>query len=79
MPRGKISERATAIVQQGDAAVRPSKIPSLLRFPLLVVLSLTLSTMLYSFTADYTAADLARVSRSLDRWWEVGALVGWRT
>ncbi|KAH8793014.1 hypothetical protein F5882DRAFT_399215 [Hyaloscypha sp. PMI_1271] len=75
--RGKFSEKATAVVQQDDAVIRPSKIPPLLRLPLLVLLSLTFSSMLYSFTSSQTA-DLASVSRSLDQWWQVGALVGWR-
>jgi hypothetical protein len=68
----------SAIVQHGDTAVRPSKIPPLLRFPLVIVLSLTLSSLLYSFTSDYTAAELARVSKSLDSWGQVAALLGWR-
>jgi hypothetical protein len=76
--RGKLAETVTAVVRHGDTVVRPSKIPPLLRFPLLILLSLTLSSMLYSFTSSQTA-DLASVSRSLDQWWQVGALVGWRT
>jgi hypothetical protein len=76
--RGKVSEKAIAVLQQGDALVRPSKIPPLIRFPLLALLSLTLSSMLYSFTAAYTS-DLARVSRSLEEWWQVSALLAWRT
>ena len=74
----KISNRAIA-VQRGDAPIQASKLPAFLRFPLLVLLSLTISTLLYSFVAEYTEGDLARVSRSLDQWHEVGVLVGWRT
>ncbi|PMD36510.1 hypothetical protein L207DRAFT_586215 [Hyaloscypha variabilis F] len=73
-----MAQKATAVVKQGDAVARPSKIPRPLRFPLVVLLSLTLSSLLYSFASSQTA-DLARVSRSLDQWWQVGALVGWRT
>ena len=73
----KISNRAIA-VQYGDAPIQTSKLPAFLRFPLLVLLSLTISTLLYSFVAEYTEGDLASVSRSLDQWHEVGALVGWR-
>ena len=58
---------------------KQSKLPRFLRFPLVVVLSLTLSSMLYSFTSSFTASDLAKVSRSLDQWWEGGALLGWKT
>jgi hypothetical protein len=56
-----------------------SKIPPCLRFPLLVALSLTLSSISFSLAARYTAEELAGVSRKLDQWWEVAALVGWRT
>jgi hypothetical protein len=78
-PKGQITERAIAIVQKGDAVVRSSKIPRLLRFPLVALLSLTLSSLLYSVSADYTAGDLASVSRRLDQWWEVAGLVVWKT
>ncbi|KAL3423680.1 hypothetical protein PVAG01_05427 [Phlyctema vagabunda] len=59
---------------------RASKLPSVLRFPLLVTLSLTFSSLLYSFSAQVlqTEGELAAVSRRLDQWWEVGALLGWR-
>lgn len=74
-----IADKATAVIRQGEAPLRATKLPSPLRFPLLVVLSLSLSSLLYSFAAGYTAGELASVSRSLNEWWEVGALVGWRT
>jgi hypothetical protein len=74
----KPSNRAIAI-QHGNAPIQASKLPAFLRFPLLVLLSLTISTLLYSFVAEYTEGDLASVSRNLDQWHEVGALVGWRT
>ncbi|KAG4432594.1 hypothetical protein IFR05_011919 [Cadophora sp. M221] len=77
--RAKRANKATAVLVQGDALIRPSKIPAVLRFPLVVTLSLTLSALLYSFAADYTSGDLARVSRTLDQWRQVGVLVGWRT
>ena len=75
----KASNKATAVLVQGDTLVRPSKIPAVLRFPLVVTLSLTLSALLYSFAAEYTSGDLAGVSRSLDQWWQVSVLVAWRT
>jgi hypothetical protein len=68
---------ATAM-KQGGAIVRPSRIPGPLKFPLLATLSLTISALLYSVTAEYTA-DLSRVSRKLDDYWEVGVLLSWRT
>ena len=75
----KSADKTIAIAQQGKAVIPPSRLPRPLRFPLLVLLSLSLSSLLYSLTAGYTAGELASVSRSLDQWWEVGALVGWRT
>ncbi len=76
--KGKVRDKGIAVALQGDAVIQHSKIPRFLRFPLVLLLNLTLSALLYSFIADYTMADLARVSRSLDQWWEVAALVGWR-
>lgn len=75
----KVTDKAITVLQQGDAVVRPSRIPRFLRFPLIVVISTVLSSFLYSFTADYTAADLAAVSRRLENWWEIGILVSFRT
>ncbi|KAG0646867.1 hypothetical protein D0Z07_6247 [Hyphodiscus hymeniophilus] len=74
----KIFSKAVAI-QHGDAPIRASKLPAFLPFPLLVLLSLTLSSLLYSFVAEYMEGDLASVARKLDQWHEVGAMVGWRT
>lgn len=55
-----------------------SKVPEFLLFPTLVVLSLTISSALYSVASVFTAGDLSSVSRSLDDWWEVVGLIGWR-
>lgn len=79
--REKRGTKAVAVAQKTDAVsiTPPSSLPPALRFPLLVLTSLALSSLLYSLVAEYTAGDLARVSRSLERWWEVGALVAWRT
>lgn len=69
----------TVAVSSRPATVSTSKLPAALRFPLLVTLSLSLSSLLYSFSSDYTAGDLATVSRSLNKWSEVAELIGWRT
>jgi hypothetical protein len=71
----KIDDKALAVAHQGDT----SKLPRPIQFPLVVILSLSSSALLYSFAAEYTAGELATVSRSLNEWWQVGALVGWRT
>ncbi|CZR54376.1 uncharacterized protein PAC_04260 [Phialocephala subalpina] len=74
----KVTDKAVAVLQQGDAVIRPSKIPRVLRFPLIVVLSTVLSAFLYSFTADYTVANLAGVSRRHEGWEDIVVLVASR-
>jgi hypothetical protein len=76
----KSAEKEVTKPRKENAAARPSsKIPPPLRFPLLVALSLTLSSLSYSIAAKYTAEELASVARKLDQWWEVAALLAWRT
>jgi len=75
---GQIADKANAVIYRGDAPV-PSKLPGALRFPLVVVLNLFLSSLLYTFASEYTAEEYATVSRSLNEWYEVGALVAWKT
>lgn len=55
-----------------------SKLSAQVRFPLLVVLSLTISSLLYSLVSPFTSGDLATVSRSRDNWWEIVGLLGWK-
>jgi len=73
-----IKEKALAVVKDGEAPVRSSKLPPFVRFPLVLLLSLTLSSLLHSLSAPYTGLELAAVSRKLVRWEEVVGLVGWR-
>lgn len=56
-----------------------STLSGALHFPVLVVLSLTLSATLYTVASGFTAGDLSSVSRKLDDWWEVAGLIGWKT
>ncbi|MCJ1255372.1 hypothetical protein MMC24_003188 [Lignoscripta atroalba] len=72
MPNG------VAAMPSQPAPLPASKLPAPLRFPLVVILSLTLSALLYSFTSEFTAGDLSSVSRSLNEWWQVSGLVGWK-
>ena len=51
-------------------------VPHSLRFPIAVLLNLTLSASLYSITSDFRAGDLSSVSRSVNQWWEVIGLLG---
>lgn len=72
-------DQALAVIRDGEAPVRASKLPSFVRFPLLVLLNLSLSTLLYSLAAPYIGLELARVSRRLDgRWEDAAVLAGWR-
>lgn len=54
-------------------------IPEPFRFPLVVIFSLTLSSVLYSIQSNFTAGDLSSVSRSHDDWWTVVGLIAWKT
>ena len=53
-------------------------LPPRLRFPLLVLFSLTISSFLYSLVSPFTTGDLATVSKSRDNWWEIAGLLGWK-
>ena len=55
-----------------------SKLPPQVRFPLLVVLSLTISSSLYSLVSPFTSGDLATVSRSRDNWLEIVGFLSWK-
>lgn len=57
---------------------RVSKIPSPVRFVLVVLSSLILSSLLFTFASEITEGDLAPVSKHLETWWEVGGLIAWR-
>lgn len=56
-----------------------NKLPSQLRFPLVVITDLALSALLRSFIADFAAGDLSSVSRSVNEWWQVAGLLLART
>ncbi|RAL59732.1 hypothetical protein DID88_000364 [Monilinia fructigena] len=62
------------------ASRKPSKVPKILRFPLVVILSLVGKGLAYSLSAAYwKGEELGRVSRRMEGWDEVGILFGWRT
>ncbi|KAL8653154.1 MAG: hypothetical protein Q9210_002275 [Variospora velana] len=56
----------------------PSKIPNVLRFPTLVVMSMLLSSALYTGASEFGTGDLASVMRRRDKWWEIGGLLAWK-
>ncbi|KAA6407937.1 MAG: hypothetical protein FRX48_08288 [Lasallia pustulata] len=62
-----------------SAPISTTMLPAALRFPLLVLFSLTLSSIFYTLSSAFTAGDLSSVSRSLNEWWEVAGLVAWKT
>ena len=53
-----------------------SSLPDSLRFPLVVLLNLSLSGLLYSVSSELITGDLAEVSRRHDEWTEIVALLG---
>lgn len=55
------------------------KLPTAVRFPLACLLSLGLSTGLYSIVASTAGVELASVSRDLQDPWAIGGLVAWKT
>lgn len=75
--------RKRAVVAPSNVAARSSrpssKIPETFRFPLVVIFSLALSSVLYSVQSNFTAGDLSSVSRSHDDWWTVIGLIAWKT
>ena len=75
--------KASAIGNAIEVSTPPPPViraPPMLRFPLFVVVSLFSSSLLYTLAAEQlqTGEDLSGVSKSLNEWWEVGALLGWR-
>lgn len=55
-----------------------SRVPSVIRFPLVVLVSLSLSTLLHTFTAEFAGFQLATASKDATENWQVGALMGWK-
>ncbi|KAK5149078.1 hypothetical protein BJ546DRAFT_1063646 [Cryomyces antarcticus] len=61
-----------------SAPLPASKLPAVLRFPLLAILSLSASYLCTSLAAGITGYELASVSRSLNEPWQIGAVLGWK-
>jgi hypothetical protein len=55
-----------------------SRIPRHLRFPLLCVVSFSLSTLVHTLLADVTGVQIAAASRAAHSSYEISALLGWR-
>ncbi len=55
-----------------------SRLPSSVRFVLLVLLSFSLSTVLKTLAANYAGAQLALASRKVDEPWQISLFIGWK-
>ncbi|OBR14171.1 hypothetical protein CH63R_02897 [Colletotrichum higginsianum IMI 349063] len=55
-----------------------SHLPTVLQFPLVTVLSFSISSLCYSFLSEWSRGELAGISKSLDTWSDVATLAGWR-
>ncbi|KAL9094460.1 MAG: hypothetical protein Q9165_003310 [Trypethelium subeluteriae] len=73
-----MAQEDAVTVGNAPAPLPASKLPAPTRFPLLTVLSLALSTLLFSFVADSTGVELASISRSLNEPWQAGVVLGWK-
>jgi hypothetical protein len=60
------------------SALSPTRGSSIWRFPTACVLSLGLSSLLYSVAANVTGPELAAVSRNLTANWHIGAMLAWK-
>lgn len=73
-----INKAATTTIADPSQPQKASRLPPALRFPLVVVLSFSLSSLGYSFLREWTDGELAKVARPLDGWAEIAVLAGWR-
>lgn len=55
-----------------------SKIPPWARFPLVLIMNLSLSSVMYGLSTRWTAGELASVSRHFEGWTVLAGLLGWR-
>lgn len=67
MTRNSINGATSAAKSALSKTSKRERVPPSLRFPLLVLSSLTLSVLLYTFIPNITGYELATVSRSLNR------------
>ncbi|KAK3073179.1 hypothetical protein LTR53_005467 [Teratosphaeriaceae sp. CCFEE 6253] len=78
-PNGGIdrdTDTTTAALARAMPRAPPaSRLPAWVRFPLVCILSLALSTLLYTVTAEFSGYELAAVSREANEEWQVGALL----
>lgn len=73
-----VFEHTSAMDETRIGLPAASRLPAFVRFPLACLISLSLSTLLYSISADFAGYELAAVSRDLTAEWQVGTALGWK-
>lgn len=72
---------AVAMARREDKLVsvpRNSGLPTALRFPIVAILSFSISSMGYSFINEFTKGELATITRTLETPRELGLMTSWR-
>ncbi|KAI9658902.1 MAG: hypothetical protein M1821_001862 [Bathelium mastoideum] len=77
-PRKEMAYTDAVPIGTSPPPLPASKLPAPTRFPLLTVLSLALSALLFSFVADSTGVELASMSRTLNEPWQAVAVLAWK-
>lgn len=80
---GPSSSAAQAVtVTKPESAAAPaerrSTLPRVLQFPLVAILSFSISSLGYSFINEFTQGELATVMRTLETPRELGIMTAWR-
>lgn len=69
------STSLSAVAKRDGPVASTSKLPPALRFPLVVILNLSLSSLLYTLSADHLTSDLAEASRRHDAWEDIALIL----
>lgn len=80
---GSSSNNAVLSTRETAPALAPaqrptSTLPSVLKFPLIAVLSFSISSLGYSFINEFTRGELGTILRTLDTSRDVYVMTGWR-
>ncbi|KUI65382.1 hypothetical protein VM1G_00743 [Cytospora mali] len=68
----------TELEKRNVSSQRKSTLPSVIRFPLVAILSFSISSLGYSFINEFTNGELATIMRTLDTEHDVGIMAAWR-
>lgn len=79
-PSSSAAQEVAATKPESAAAPSPrrSTLPRVLQFPLVAVLSFSISSLGYSFINEFTKGELATVMRTLETRRELGIMTAWR-